>query len=30
MTVELFDVQGERALGVSTATVLIDPEAFSG
>lgn len=28
MTVELFDVQGERALGVPTATVLIEPETF--
>ena len=28
MTVELFDAQGERALGVSTATILIEPETF--
>ena len=28
MTVELFDAQGERALGVPAATVLIEPETF--
>lgn len=28
MTVELFDAQGERALDVAKATVLIEPETF--